>query len=93
MPSQTPAKHPHHTGLVPSIINAALLLFRPAAELSAHNCFELFHTHLDINVLKSLSSLELVGGGCLFSDLLAPRGADLNLFGHELRVCKPIIPI
>ncbi len=38
-------------------------------------------------------SLELVREGCLLNDLNAPKGIDLNLFGHELRACKPIIPI
>lgn len=55
--------------------------------------FELFFIHLDIYVIKSLSILELVREGWVLNDLHTPRGIDLNLFGHGLRACKPIIPI
>lgn len=49
--------------------------------------------HLDICLVKSLSSLELVREGCLLNDLRVLRGLDLNLFGHGLRACKLIIAI
>lgn len=100
MQSQAPAKQTNHTELVsfsysssPCVIVLPFLWsYQPIFELLADAFWKLFFIHLDICVIKSLSSLELVEG-CLLNDLHAPRGIDLNLFGHGLRACKPIIPI
>ena len=75
------------------IVLLPLWSYQHISELLADAFLKLFFIHLDIRVIKSLSSLELVRGGCLLNDLHAPRGIDLNLFGDGLRACKPIIPI